>query len=118
MKRKRRITTREVYKWKTRLTIDGSKQKYGLLYKETYAPVVTWASTKFFLIVSILHGWHSMQLDFLLVYPQVDTERELYMEIPNSITIEGPHNRDKYTLRILKNLHRGTSKPAGCGTNI
>jgi hypothetical protein len=32
MKQKRRITTREVYKWKARLMIDGSKQKYGFHY--------------------------------------------------------------------------------------
>jgi hypothetical protein len=100
MKRKRRITTREVYKWKARLTIDGSKQKYGLHYDETYAPVVTWSSTRFFLIQSILHGWHSRQLDFLLAYPQADVERELYMEIPKGITIEGTDDRDKYALRI------------------
>ncbi len=35
MKRKRRISTREVYKWKARLTVDGSKQKYGIHYDET-----------------------------------------------------------------------------------
>ena len=40
MKRKRRISTREVYKWKARLTIDGSKQQYGKHYDETYSPVV------------------------------------------------------------------------------
>jgi hypothetical protein len=50
MKRKRRISTREVYKWKARLTVDGSKQKYGVHYDETYSPVVTWATTRFFLI--------------------------------------------------------------------
>jgi len=50
MKRKRRISTREVYKWKACLTVDGSKQKYGVHYDETYSPVVTWATTRFFLI--------------------------------------------------------------------
>jgi hypothetical protein len=41
MKRKRHISTREVYKWKAWLTIDGSKQKYGLHYNEMYSPVIT-----------------------------------------------------------------------------
>jgi hypothetical protein len=34
MKRKRRIATREVYKWKARLNIDGSKQEEGVNYWE------------------------------------------------------------------------------------
>jgi hypothetical protein len=37
MKRKRRIATREVYKWKARLNIDGSKQIKGLNYWETFS---------------------------------------------------------------------------------
>jgi hypothetical protein len=44
MKRKRRIATQEVYRWKARLTIDGSKQRHGIDYEETYSPVVTWPS--------------------------------------------------------------------------
>jgi hypothetical protein len=35
MKRKRRIATREIYKWKARLNIDGSKQIKGVNYWET-----------------------------------------------------------------------------------
>jgi hypothetical protein len=37
VKRKGHVSTREVYKWKARLTIDGSNQKYGLHYNETYS---------------------------------------------------------------------------------
>jgi len=44
MKRKRRIKTREVYKWKGRLNIEGSKQVLGCDYEETYAPVTSWPS--------------------------------------------------------------------------
>jgi hypothetical protein len=44
MKRKRDIKTRKVYKWKARLNVHGGKQKFGVNYFETYAPVVTWTS--------------------------------------------------------------------------
>ena len=47
MKRKRRITTQEVHKWKARLNIDGNKQKYGLDYEERYTPVVAWLAIDF-----------------------------------------------------------------------
>ena len=105
MKRKQRITTREVYKWKACLTIDGSKQQYGLHYDQTYSPVVMWATTRFFLIQSVLHGWYSRQLDFFMAYTQAPVERELYMEVPKGVTIANGHHRSKYAIRLIKNLY-------------
>jgi hypothetical protein len=55
VKRKRRISTREVYKWKARLTIDGSKQIHGKHYDETYSPVVTWPANRFFLVQALIN---------------------------------------------------------------
>ena len=42
MRRKRKIKTQEVYKWKARLNVHGGQQVYGVHYWDTYAPVVTW----------------------------------------------------------------------------
>ena len=39
MKRKRRIATREIYKWKARLNVHGGKQEKGIHFWETYSPV-------------------------------------------------------------------------------
>ena len=41
MRRKRRLATGEIYKWKARLTIHGG-QTHGVNYWETYSPVVRW----------------------------------------------------------------------------
>ena len=49
MRRKRRIATQEVYKWKARLNLHGGKQEYGLNYWETYSPVVTWTTVRLIL---------------------------------------------------------------------
>ncbi|MFM8435194.1 MAG: reverse transcriptase domain-containing protein [Planctomycetia bacterium] len=58
MKRKRDIKTRKVYKCKARLNVHGGKQKFGVNYFETYAPVVTWTSIRIVLILSIINNWH------------------------------------------------------------
>jgi len=106
MKRKRCIATREVYKWKARLTVDGSKQRYGIHYDETYSPVVTWATTRFFLIQSLLLGWYTQQLDFTLAYPQADVDRPLYMEIPKGVQVaDHPISTKAYVLQLIKNLY-------------
>ena len=62
MRRKRRINTQEVYKWKARLNVHGGQQVHGIHYWDTYAPVVTWQTVRFFLILSLILGWQSRQL--------------------------------------------------------
>ncbi|KAI2508434.1 hypothetical protein MHU86_5961 [Fragilaria crotonensis] len=57
MKRKRRIATREVYKWKARLNIDGSKQEEGVNFWETFAPVASWSTIRIVLIQCLINGW-------------------------------------------------------------
>lgn len=65
MKRKWRIATREVYKWKARLNLDGSKQVKGINYEQTYAPVVGWGPIRLILTQAILSNWTTKQIDFL-----------------------------------------------------
>jgi hypothetical protein len=45
MKQKKRISTREVNKWKARINMDGSKQVYRMHYGEMYSSIVAWATT-------------------------------------------------------------------------
>jgi hypothetical protein len=49
MKRKRRVMTQEVYKYKARLNLDGSQMKLSKDYDLTYAPVASWESVRILL---------------------------------------------------------------------
>ena len=60
MKRKRRLLTNQVYKHKARLNLQGGQQEKGVDFWEMYAPVVTRAAIRLFLIFVILYGWHTM----------------------------------------------------------
>ena len=106
MRRKRRIKTKEVYKWKARLNIHGGQQEYGVNYWETFAPVVTWISIRLVLILSILLVWYTRQIDFVLAYPQAQIETPLWMEVPKGVTIHGmPKQSKDYVLELKKNLY-------------
>jgi Reverse transcriptase (RNA-dependent DNA polymerase)/GAG-pre-integrase domain len=109
MRRKRRIMSREVYKWKARLNVHGGKQTYGVDYWETYAAALKWSSIRFFLTQALINGWHTRQLDFVLAYPQADVECDLYLEIPLGFEFEG--SRKTHCLKLIKNLYG--SKAAG-----
>ncbi len=109
MRRKRRILSREVYKWKARLNVHGGKQTHGVDYWETYAAALKWSSIRFFLTQALINGWHTRQLDFVLAYPQADVECDLYLEIPQGFEFEG--SRKTHCLKLIKNLYG--SKAAG-----
>jgi hypothetical protein len=62
--------------------VNGKEQVLGVHYEETYAPVVRWATIRFFMILVIINKWHTRQHDFVLAFPQADIERELYTRLP------------------------------------
>jgi Reverse transcriptase (RNA-dependent DNA polymerase) len=116
MKRKRRIKTKEIYKWKARLNIHGGQQEYGVNYWETFAPVVIWISIRLILILSILLCWHTRQIDFILAYPQAPLKTPLFMEIPKGVTMHKmPRKAQDYVLELKKHLYG--QKQAGCWTD-
>jgi hypothetical protein len=109
MKRKRRILSREVYKWKARLNAHGGQQEHGINFWETYSPVVNWFSIRLFLVISILRNWETRQIDFVLAFPQADVKCDLYMEVPPGFNVNKA--KKKYCLKLKKNIYR--AKQAG-----
>lgn len=91
MKRKRDIVTREVKKHKARLNLDGSKMVKKRDYDQTYAPVASWGVIRLLLVIAQIQGWHTKQLDYVMAFPQAPAEREMYMEIPKGLYVEGDH---------------------------
>ena len=104
MRRKCCIQTKEVYKWKARLNIHGGKQEHGVNYWETYSPVVNWAAIRLCMILSIINNWISVQIDFVLAFPQAPIECKMYMEVPHGFEVEGAAPGE-YVLLLLKNLY-------------
>jgi histone deacetylase 1/2 len=77
-------------------------QIYGVNYWETYSPVVRWSTIRVILTISIMNGWYTRQLDFVLAYPQAPVECDLYMAIPYGYKIQDPK---RYALQLKKNLY-------------
>ena len=104
MKRKRDIKTGKIKKHKARLNVDGSKTTHGIHYHETYAPVASWNSIRMLLILSIVHGWYTKQVDNVLAYPQAPAEKPLYMKIPKGMEVREGNNED-YVLMLHQNVY-------------
>ena len=104
MKRKRDIKTRAIIKYKARLNVHGGQQQYGINYFETYAPVVNWFAVRLLLALSLLFGWQTRQIDFVLAYPQAPIECDMDMNLPRGIIVPGYSNKE-YCLKLVKNIY-------------
>lgn len=104
MKRKRDIKTQQVYKHKARLNVHGGKQEFGVNYFETFAPVVTWFTIRLILVLALICGWKTRQIDFVLAYPQADIEFDMYMELPKGIETKYGNGKT-HVLKLKKNLY-------------
>jgi hypothetical protein len=108
MKRKRKPSTGEISKCKARMNVNGSKMIKRIHYEETYAPVVAWATIRFFLTLAVINNKRTRQLDFLLAFTQANIERDLYMRLPAGFIIPGKtlseEERKKYVLKLEKNV--------------
>ena len=62
MKRKRRISTGKIYKWKARLNLHGGKQEHGINYWETYAALLAWPTIQFMLTQALIMGYQTRQI--------------------------------------------------------
>jgi hypothetical protein len=62
------------------------------------------------LILAAQHGWHTIQIDYVLAFPQAPIEKTLYMEVPKGFEIEGCDHR-QHCLKLHKNVYG--SKNAG-----
>ena len=63
MKRKRRVQTRDIYKYKDLMNIDGSKMIPGVHYNQTYAPLMAWDYIHIILSTILYNDWKTMHLD-------------------------------------------------------
>ena len=83
----------------------GGQQDYGVHYCETYAPpVVTWQTVHYFLILPLISGWHSCQLNFIMAYPQAPAQIPMYMGILQGFSCTGI-SRKTHALKLLQNIY-------------
>ena len=114
MKRKRNPLG-QIVKYKARLCAHGGQTVQGIHYTNTFAPVVTWTTIRFLLILSLVHNWHTRQLDFILAYPQAKVSHDLYMHVPEKFTVSNdkltldqdapPPFKQRHKLKLLQNLY-------------
>jgi hypothetical protein len=79
--RRKRRPDWTISKYKARLCPYGGQQIEGINYWETYAPVVSWSTVRLTLVLSLLSGLKSRQVDYVSAYTQAPLDCKLFLNV-------------------------------------
>jgi hypothetical protein len=99
-------------KLKARFCGRGYEQIEGVDYCETFAPVVNWTTVRFLLMMSILLGLETKQVDCVAAFVQADIDTPVFVEMPKGFAQPGK------VLQLKKSLHGLKQSPRNHFTNL
>nr|GEW41301.1 hypothetical protein [Tanacetum cinerariifolium] len=86
----------------TRLVSKGDRQREGLDYFDTYAPVARISSIRTLIAISAIKGLYIHQMDVKTSFLNGYLHEEVYMEQPEGFVIQGQENK---VCRLVKSLY-------------
>ena len=91
----------EVIKYKARIVAGGHRQRAGIDYKETFAPVAKFGSLRILLTLAAINDWEGEQGDIVTAFLYGDLDEVIYMTPPDGII--RPPGKDLW--RLKKSLY-------------
>ncbi|GJV44213.1 zinc finger, CCHC-type containing protein, partial [Tanacetum coccineum] len=89
-------------KFKARLVIQGFRQKEGIDYFDTYAPVARITTIRLLLALAAIHNLVINQMDVKTIFLNGDLEEEVYMKHPEGFVMSGNEHK---VCKLVKSLY-------------
>jgi hypothetical protein len=97
--KRKRTPDGQVKKLKARFCVRGDQQIEGIDFFDTYAPVVSWSTVRLLLILSVLLGLATKQVDYTLAFVHADLKDDVYVRMPRMF------ERPGYIYKLKKSLY-------------
>ncbi|GJZ49493.1 zinc finger, CCHC-type containing protein [Tanacetum coccineum] len=91
-----------IEKFKARLVIQGFKQKSGIEYFDTYAPVARISTIRLLIAKASIHNQIIHQMDVKIAFLNGDLDEEVYMNQPQGFIMPGNENK---VCKLIKSLY-------------
>ncbi|GJR36012.1 zinc finger, CCHC-type containing protein [Tanacetum coccineum] len=91
-----------IEKFKARLVIQGFKQKSGIDYFDTYAPVARISTIRLLIAMASIHNLIIHQMDVKTTFLNGDLDEEVYMNQPQGFIMPGNENK---VCKLIKSLY-------------
>ncbi|GKA10288.1 zinc finger, CCHC-type containing protein [Tanacetum coccineum] len=91
-----------IEKFKARLVIQGFKQKSGIDYFDTYAPVARISTIRLLIAMASIHNLIIHQMDVKTTFLNGDLEEDVYMNQPQGFIMPGNENK---VCKLIKSLY-------------
>nr|GEV92685.1 zinc finger, CCHC-type [Tanacetum cinerariifolium] len=91
-----------VEKFKARLVIQGFKQKSGIDYFDTYAPVARISTIRLLIAMTSIHNLIIHQMDVKTAFLNGELEEEVYMNQPLGFIMPGNNNK---VCKLIKSMY-------------
>src|SRR5574338_55671 len=100
--KKKLNTNGSIDKFKARLIAKGYKQRHGVDYFDTYAPVARISSIRYLIARASIHKLVIHQMNVKTAFLNGDLEEEIYMEQPEGFKTSG---QEKKVCKLVKSLY-------------
>jgi hypothetical protein len=97
--KRKRFPDGRVRKLKARFCVRGDQQIEGVDFFDTFAPVVAWSTVRLLLILSVILGLATKQVDYTLAFVQADLEDDVYVRMPKLFEHPG------YVYKLKKSVY-------------
>ncbi|GJU37925.1 zinc finger, CCHC-type containing protein [Tanacetum coccineum] len=91
-----------IEKFKARLVIQGFRQKSGIYYFDTYAPVARMSTIRLLIAMASIHNLIIHQMDVKTAFLNSELDEEVYMNQPQGFIMLGNENK---VCKLIKSLY-------------
>ena len=98
----------KIVRYKARLVTQGFSQRLGIVYDETYSPVMDVITFRYLISLVVFEKLDMQQMDVVTAYLYRDLDTEIYMKVSEGLTLTGSNifkPRNTLSIRLRRSLY-------------